>query len=151
MTSLFRVLSYIRPYRTVAALSLGAAVLTTAIELVPPWLIKTIIDEVIKNGRAAWLKWLILGLAGAFLFRSLVNMARIRFNNALEQRVIYDMRQDVYRALQRLSVRYFENRATGEIMSRVVNDVNNLESLFIDGAGRSSWPASRCSAYWRSF
>jgi ABC-type multidrug transport system fused ATPase/permease subunit len=134
LRSLFRVLRYIRPHRRLAVLSLGAAVLTTLFELVPPWLIKTIIDGVIKNGHAEWLKWLILGLVGAFLCRSLLNMARIRFNNVLEQRVIYDMRQDVYRALQRLSVRYFENRATGEIMSRVVNDVNNLESLFIDGA-----------------
>ena len=133
MTSLFRVLRYIKPYQSIAVLTLSAAVLITLIELVPPWLIKSIIDEVIREGHLEWLKWLILGLIGAFLFRSLLNIARIRFNNALEQRVIYDMRQDVYRSLQRLSINYYENRATGEIMSRVVNDVNNLESLFIDG------------------
>ena len=134
MASLFRVLKYIRPYRKIAVLTLSAAILTTLMELVPPWLIKTIIDDVIGNGRIDWLKWLILGLICVFLLRSLMNMARIRFNNTLEQKVIYDMRQDVYRSLQRQSVNYYENRATGEIMSRVVNDVNNLESLFIDGA-----------------
>jgi ABC-type multidrug transport system fused ATPase/permease subunit len=133
MTSLFRVLRYIKPYRSIAVLTLSAAVLITLIELVPPWLIKSIIDDVIREGHLGWLKWLILGLIGAFLFRSLLNIARIRFNNALEQRVIYDMRQDVYRSLQRLSINYYENRATGDVMSRVVNDVNNLESLFIDG------------------
>lgn len=133
MTSLFRVLGYIKPYRSIAVLSLSAAVLTTVMELVPPWLIKNIIDGVIREGHLEWLRWLTLGLITAFLFRSLLNFARIRFNNALEQRVIYDMRQDVYRSLQGLSISYFESRSTGEIMSRVVNDVNNLESLFIDG------------------
>ena len=133
MRSLFRVLRYIRPYRSIAALTLFAAILTTLLELVPPWLIKSIIDGVIRDGHIEWLKWLILGLVGAFLFRSLLNLTRIRFNNALEQNVIHDMRQDVYRSLQRQSMNYYENRSTGEIMSRVVNDVNNLESLFIDG------------------
>jgi len=133
MISLFRVLRYIKPYRGIAVLTLSAAVLITLIELVPPWIIKSVIDGVIQEGHLEWLKWLILGLIGAFLLRSLLNIARIRLNNKLEQRVIYDMRQDVYRALQRQSITFFENRATGEIMSRVVNDVNNLESLFIDG------------------
>jgi len=107
--------------------------LITLIELVPPWLIKTIIDDVIRAGRLAWLIWLIIGLLAAYLCRSLLSLLRIRLNNRLEQQVIYDMRQDVYRALQRQSITYYENRSTGELMSRVVNDVNNLESLFIDG------------------
>ena len=134
MTSLLRVLRYIRPYRSIAALTLTAAVFMTLIELVPPWLIKTIIDGVIQDGHREWLAWLILGLVVAFLVRSLLRLARIRFNNRLEQSVIHDIRRDVYRALQRHSISYFDNRATGEMMSRVIGDVNNLESLFIDGA-----------------
>ena len=133
MTSLLRVLRYIRPYRSIAMLTLGAAILITLIELVPPWMIKLIIDGVIREGHLEWLPWLISALIGAYLVRSLLNFTRIRLNNTLEQQVIYDMRQDVYRALQRQSITYYENRATGELMSRVVNDVNNLESLFIDG------------------
>ena len=133
MVSLLRVLRYIRPYRATAALTLGAAVLITLVELVPPWLIKTIIDGVIRAGHLNWLIWLVLGLAAAYFCRSLLTLFRIRLNNRLEQQVIYDMRQDVYRALQRQSITYYENRSTGELMSRVVNDVNNLESLFIDG------------------
>ncbi|MEW6324515.1 MAG: ABC transporter ATP-binding protein [Nitrospirota bacterium] len=133
MRSLLRVLRYIRPYRRLAALTLGAAVLLTVIELIPPWLIKTVIDDVIRAGRLGWLLWLIPALVAVYLGRSLLSMLRIRCNNRLEQQVIYDMRQDVYRALQRQSVTYFENRSTGELMARVVNDVNNLESLFIDG------------------
>jgi ATP-binding cassette subfamily B protein/subfamily B ATP-binding cassette protein MsbA len=133
MVSLLRVLRYIRPYRKTAALTLGAAILITLIELIPPWLIKTIIDDVIRAGQVDWLIWLVLALVAAYLCRSLLTLLRIRLNNRLEQQVIYDMRQDVYRALQRQSITYYENRSTGELMSRVVNDVNNLESLFIDG------------------
>jgi ABC-type multidrug transport system fused ATPase/permease subunit len=133
MVSLLRVLRYIRPYRTIAALTLGAAILITVIELIPPWLIKTIIDGVIRAGHLDWLIWLVAALLAAYGCRSLLTLFRIRLNNRLEQQVIYDMRQDVYRALQRQSITYYENRSTGELMSRVVSDVNNLESLFIDG------------------
>ncbi len=131
--SLRRVLRYIRPYRRIAALTLGAAILITLIELLPPWLIKTLIDDVIRAGRVEWLGWLMAALVVAYFCRSLLTLFRIRLNNRLEQQVIYDMRHDVYRALQRQSITYYENRSTGELMSRVVNDVNNLESLFIDG------------------
>ncbi len=133
MRALRRVLRYIRPYRHIATLTLGAAILITLIELIPPWLIKTIIDDVIRAGHLDWLIWLVFGLVAAYFCRSLLTLFRIRLNNRLEQQVIYDMRQDVYRALQRQSITYYENRSTGELMSRVVNDVNNLESLFIDG------------------
>jgi len=133
MRSLFRVIRYIKPYQRLAYLTLACAVLTTTLEMVPPWLLKRVIDDVIRAENLPLLKWLILGLVAAHLGRNLLNSARIRFNNTLEQRVIFDMRDQIYRALQRLSISYYENRATGEIMSRVVNDVNNLERIFIDG------------------
>lgn len=133
MTPLLRVLAYIRPYRGLAALTLLAAGLVTAMELAPPWFVKRIIDEVIRDGQLALLPWLIAGLIGAYLGRAVLNSARIRFNNSLEQNVIHDMRDALYRALHRMSVSYYESRATGEIMSRVVSDVNNVERIFIDG------------------
>jgi ABC-type multidrug transport system fused ATPase/permease subunit len=134
MKSLLRVLRYIYPYQHLAVATLLAAILTTLMDLVPPWLIKVVIDDVIKAENISLLKWVIGAMAGAYLLKNLLNMARIRFNNTLEQRVIYRMRDDVYRALQNLSISYFDNRATGEIMSRVNNDVNNLERIIIDGA-----------------
>lgn len=133
MRSLFRVISYIHPYQHLAYATLLAAMLTTLMDLVPPWLIKVVIDDVIKAGNLPLLKWVIGALIGAYLFKNLLNLARIRFNNTLEQKVIYQMRDDVYRALQNLSISYFDNRATGEMMSRVNSDVNNLERIIIDG------------------
>jgi ABC-type multidrug transport system fused ATPase/permease subunit len=51
----------------------------------------------------------------------------------LEQRVVHRLRQEVFEALQRLSLNYYENRSTGEIMSRVVNDTEHVQRIFIDG------------------
>jgi len=127
------VIRYIHPYQNLAYATLLAAMLTTLMDLVPPWLIKVVIDDVIKAGHLSLLNWVIGALIGVYLFKNLLNMARIRFNNTLEQKVIYQMRDEVYRALQNLSISYFDNRATGEMMSRVNSDVNNLERIIIDG------------------
>ncbi|MHB8481911.1 MAG: ABC transporter ATP-binding protein [Nitrospiria bacterium] len=133
MKSLFRVVYYLRPYKTLAFLTLFAAGIITLIDLLPPWLIKLTIDNVIRENNLSLLKWIIAGLAFAYLLKNLLTLLRIRLNNLLEQKVIYDIRDHVYRSLQRLSLSYFENRSTGEIMSRVNNDVNNVERIFIDG------------------
>ncbi|MGH7230448.1 MAG: ABC transporter ATP-binding protein [Nitrospiraceae bacterium] len=133
MKSLLRVLLYLRPYRVLALITLACAGLTTAIELVPPWLIKITIDDVIQARRSELLPWVVAGLLGAYGLRNLFASLRIRLNNTLEQRVVFDLRDQVFTALQRLSVSYYENRSTGEIMSRVNNDTEHVERIFIDG------------------
>jgi|SRR5579863_10242623 len=133
MKSLLRAVRYLSQHKGLAAASLFAAVVTTLMELIPPWLIKRVIDDVVKKGEAHLLAWLILAMLGTFAVKSFSNMLRIRLNNRLEQRVIFDIRSEVFRSLQHLSISYFENRSTGEIMSRVNNDVDNLERIFIDG------------------
>jgi ABC-type multidrug transport system fused ATPase/permease subunit len=131
--SLVRILTYIKRYRLLAAGSLACAGLTTLIELAPPWLIKIVIDDVVQGGRRDWLPWVIGGLVAAYALRNLAASLRIRLNNTLEQKVMYDLRDQVYSALQRLSLSYFENRSTGEIMSRVNSDTEHVERIFIDG------------------
>jgi ATP-binding cassette subfamily B protein/subfamily B ATP-binding cassette protein MsbA len=128
-----RVFSYIRRHRKYALLMLSAAIVSTVMDLIPPWLIKTLIDEGLAAGQTH--RILVLGgtMAGTLILKALSNRARIRFNNTFEQKIVFDLRNEVYRATQRLSVSYFENHATGEIMSRIHNDVENLERLFIDG------------------
>jgi ATP-binding cassette subfamily B protein/subfamily B ATP-binding cassette protein MsbA len=133
LKSLLRVLTYIRPYWRLAALTFAAATTAAAIELLPPWLLKIIIDDVIGGNRAGLLPWVIAGLLGAHIGKNVASSLRIRFNNTLEQRVIYDLRDQVFTALQRLSISYYENRSTGEIMNRVNNDVEHVERIFIDG------------------
>jgi ATP-binding cassette subfamily B protein/subfamily B ATP-binding cassette protein MsbA len=131
--SLFRVLQYLRPHRALAFETLVCAACATAMELVPPWVIKIIIDDVIQAKQASLLPWAIGLLAGAHVLKNLFASLRIRLNNQLEQTVVHDLRRHIFSALQRLSITYFENRSTGEIMSRVTNDTEHVERIFIDG------------------
>ena len=109
------------------------AALTTALELLPPWLVKIVIDDVLPTENTNLLFWVLIGLVLAYGLKNLCNSLRIRFNNMLEQRVVHRLRQEVFEALQRLSLNYYENRSTGEIMSRVVNDTEPVQRIFIDG------------------
>lgn len=133
MKSLLRILRYIRPYRLLALLTLSCAGVTTLMELVPPWLVKIIIDDVIQAHQLALLPWVIGALIGAYALKNGFASFRIRLNNTLEQRVVHDVRSQVFSALQRQSVSFFERRSTGEIMSRVTSDTEHVERIFIDG------------------
>ena len=133
MKSLFRILSYLRPHRGLVLTMLLFATLTTVFDLLPPWFIKVIIDDVIQAERTDWLPWVLAGLVLANGLKNTLNAVRIRFNNIVEQRVIFDLRQQLFHALQRVSISFYENRSTGEIMSRVMSDVEHVERIFIDG------------------
>ena len=102
-------------------------------DLLPPWLIKIVIDDVIQAHRPELLGWAVAGLVGVYALRNSFASLRIRLNNTLEQRVVCDLRNQVFAALQRLSISYFENRSSGEIMSRVTNDTEHMERIFVDG------------------
>jgi ABC-type multidrug transport system fused ATPase/permease subunit len=73
-----------------------------------------------------------VGLA-AFFAQDLLNALRIMLNNHFEQRVIFDLRSDLYARIQKLPLPWFDNRATGDIMTRLVEDVTNVERVLIDG------------------
>jgi ABC-type multidrug transport system fused ATPase/permease subunit len=131
--TLLRVLQYLRPYRLMVLGTFLFAGLTTGFELVPPWLIKILIDDVIQANRIELLTWVFAGLVGSYLMRNLCSSMRIRLNNSLEQQVVHDLHVQVFAALQRLSISFFENRPTGEIMSRVLNDTEHMQRIFVDG------------------
>ncbi len=128
-----RVAVYLRPYWWLVAATVACAVASLGFGLLYPKLTRYIIDEVIAKRRTEALTPTALGLLGAFLLREVFNCLRIRINNHLEQNVIYDMRRAVYARLQRLPVTWFDQRASGDLMTRVIEDVNNVERLLIDG------------------
>src|SRR3954447_18070306 len=128
-----RVARYLRPYPWLAVTTMVCALLSTGLSFAFPKLTQFIIDEVIGNGRTELFSYAIFGLLGAFVLRDLFNSIRIRINNTFEQNVIYDMRREVYGKLQRLPVGYFDARASGDLMTRVIEDVNSVERVLIDG------------------
>jgi len=128
-----RVSKYLRPYKGLAALTIGCAILSLGFSLAYPRLTQYIIDEVITQKQADNLAPVMLGLIAAFFLRDLFNSIRIRVNNTFEQNVIFDIRREVYARLQRLPVGYFDQRASGDLMTRVIEDVNSMERVLIDG------------------
>jgi ATP-binding cassette subfamily B protein len=76
--------------------------------------------------------WIFVALLG-FLTKEGLNSLRIFINNSFEQKVIFDIRSDLYEKIQRLPLQWFDTRRTGDIMTRVVEDVTNMERVLIDG------------------
>jgi ATP-binding cassette subfamily B protein len=93
-----------------------------------------VIDKIIPNPalHPEFLLWTLIALAG-FLAKDGLNALRIYINNTFEQKVIFDIRSDLYAKIQRLPLRWFDSRRTGDIMTRVVEDVTNMERVLIDG------------------
>ena len=86
MSSLLRVLSYLKPFRMLAVVTFVCAGLATALELVPPYLVKIVIDDVIQSKRPEMLPWVLGALLGSYVLRNLMSSMRVRFNNLLEQK-----------------------------------------------------------------
>lgn len=128
-----RVSVYLWPYKWLALATVGCAVLALLCAFAFPRLTQFIIDDVIDDGQTDKLTPVILLLLGAFFLRDFFNSVRIQVNNHFEQNVVFDMRRDVYGRLQRLPVNYYDKRASGDLMTRVIEDVNAVERLLIDG------------------
>lgn len=134
MKSIVRVFSYLRRYPAMAFAQLLCAVGTTMAVFVFPNTTGHVIDQVIPNPARhhEFLYWTILALVG-FLLKDGLNGLRIFINNSFEQKVIFDIRSDLYSKIQRLPLAWFDGKRTGDIMTRVVEDVTNMERVLIDG------------------
>jgi len=133
MKTVWRVFAYLKRYPGLAAGTLACAVLGTLMVIVFPGVTKWIIDDVVRANRPEKLLPLILLATVAFLVQHLFNSLRIILNNTFEQKVIFDLRSDLYSHIQFLPLRWFDNRATGDLMTRVIEDVNSVERVLIDG------------------
>src|SRR3981189_599301 len=133
MKTVWRVFSYLKRYPWMAAGTLTCAILSTLMVIVFPATAKWIIDDVVRANRPDKLVPLIMLAAGAFLVQHGFNALRIVLNNTFGERVIFDLRDNFYSHIQLLPLRWFDNRATGDLMTRVIEDVNSVERVLIDG------------------
>jgi ABC-type multidrug transport system fused ATPase/permease subunit len=137
MRTVTRVFAYIRRYPWMAAGTLACAIITTLLVTVFPKVTQLVIDE-IRAGRRDHLPAYSLVALGAFFLRDLFNGLRIVLNNTFEQRVIFDLRSDLYSHIQQLPLKWFDERATGDLMTRILEDVNAVERVLIDGIEQGS-------------
>ena len=115
------------------SLQLVCAVVGTLLAIVFPNVARLVLDEAVPKQRADLLFQYTLLACLAYFGRDLLNSLRIMLNNTFEQKVIYDIRSDLYEKLQRLPLKWFDNRPTGDIMTRVAEDVTSMERVLIDG------------------
>ena len=133
MKTVWRVFAYLKRYPLLAVGTLTCAVLGTFMVIIFPAVTKWIINDVVRTNHPEKLLPLILLAAAAFLLQHAFNAVRIVLNNTFEQKVIFDLRSDLYSHIQLLPLRWFDNRATGDLMTRVIEDVNSVERVLIDG------------------
>ncbi len=133
MRTVWRVFAYLRRYPWMAAGTLSCAILSTLMIIVFPWVTKFLIDDVISGHRPELLLPMVAVALAAFFLQDVLNGLRILLNNSFEQKVIFDLRSDLFRHIERLPLRWFDNRATGDLITRVVEDVNAVERVLIDG------------------
>ncbi len=124
---------YLKPYKWRAAANVACALLSLGFAFVFPQATQYIIDDVLTARNPTLLPVAVAVLLVAFLLRDGFNALRGAINNTFEQNVIFDMRKDVYAHLQRLPIGYFDQRASGDLITRVIEDITNIERLLIEG------------------
>jgi ABC-type multidrug transport system fused ATPase/permease subunit len=133
MGTIRRVSAYLFRYKGMFALTLALAIGSTLFFVAVPQIVKIVLDHIVAPGRADLIGWGALAVAGCFFAREALNSLRIRVNNTLEQRVLVDLRRDLHDKLLDLPVAFFDRRKSGEIASRVIEDVQNVERVILDG------------------
>jgi ATP-binding cassette, subfamily B, bacterial len=121
------------PYKGRTALALGSLLAATAVGLAPPYLAKLALDEGIASGNFSTLAWIValFGIAGVLSL--LTSSAQTYFTGWTGERILADLRNRLFKHLQRLSLGYYERNRAGVIISRLTNDVEALDQLVTDG------------------
>lgn len=133
-TQMTRLMGYMKPYLgkwlPFAILSLAVV---TLVRLGVPFLISIAIDEAIQKKNLMDLFEVAGMIMGLYVLGWMESALRIRWTNQLGHSVIYDLRQELFTHIQRLSHRFFDKRSAGSILVRITNDINSLQDLFTNG------------------
>ncbi|HHY67464.1 MAG TPA: ABC transporter ATP-binding protein, partial [Alicyclobacillus sp.] len=132
-----RIAGYFRPYALLLAGVIGSIVLGSLLGLVQPLLIRGIIDRAIPQRDMVLLSELAGLIVATALASAAVGVLQGYLNARIGQGVMFDLRNEMYRHLVRMPLQFFTNTKTGEIMSRVNNDVNSLQMVVSDTVANS--------------
>lgn len=132
-STILRVSAYLFRYKRLFWLTIGLAAGMTIMEIAVPYAIKVILDDIVTTGALNGLFWGVGIIACLYIGSEIFNSLRIRVNNTLEQQVLLEMRRDLHSKLLRLPVSFYDQRKSGEISSRVIEDVAAVERALLDG------------------
>ena len=118
-----RIFAYARPYLLAVSMMLVTIVAISLLGLIPPLIFQRLIDEALPQKDVGLLNWLALGLFAVPLFNGLINVVQRHYSARAGEGIIYDLRRQMYSHLQQMSLRFFTNTRSGEIISRFNSDV----------------------------
>lgn len=124
---------YVAPYRLALTVVVLILPLVAACRLAQPWIIKLAIDSHITTGRLAGLENLALGFLGILLLESLLSFLEVYLLQSVGQRVMSDMRAELYRHVMHLPVAWFDRVPTGSAVTRLTSDIEVLGEMFASG------------------
>jgi ATP-binding cassette subfamily B protein len=127
--NLRRVFRLFKPYRWRLGAVLGLIGFSALLSIVSPFLVRDIFDEALPKNDDTLLTILVLGLIGIAVFSGILGVYQTWLSNQVGQRVMHDLRTTVYRHLQRLSLAFFTRTRTGEVQSRIANDIGGVEGV----------------------
>jgi ATP-binding cassette subfamily B protein len=126
------VLSYAQPYRFQIVVLLALILVQTGVGLLTPLIFRDLIDITLPSGDAARLNGLALALLFIPIANNILSIGIRKINSTIGEGVIYDLRSTLFRHMQGMSLRFFTHTSTGELMSRLNNDVVNAQTAISD-------------------
>ncbi|WP_422661434.1 ABC transporter ATP-binding protein [Paenibacillus sp. EC2-1] len=135
---LTRLISYMKPYaKQMIPLIVVLMIIGTITKLAVPYLTGAAIDQAIAPEKGSpslnMLYKITITVLVLYIIQYITGIFRIKYTNIIGQRVIYDLRADLFRHIQRLSFNFYDKRPAGSVLVRVTNDVNSLQDLFTNG------------------
>jgi ATP-binding cassette subfamily B protein len=128
-----RLLTYLRPYRRQVALAVAAIIGHSALDLVPPYLTKTVIDRYIPAGDLGGLGTIAALYLVALIASFLLEYLQTWTMQLIGQRIMFDLRMQLVAHLHRLDLRFYDRNPVGRLMTRLTTDVDVLNELFTSG------------------
>ena len=124
-----RIMALFAPYRARLAAVIGLIVFSSGLGVISPFLLKAVLDTALPEHNGALLTELVLGMIGISIATAAITVWQTYISNVVGQRVMHDLRAAVYRHLQRMSLAFFTRTRTGEVQSRIANDIGGIDSV----------------------
>src|SRR5205085_1303299 len=124
-----RILSLFIRYRLRLGAVIGLIVFSSGLSMVSPFLLRAVLDKALPHRDGTLLTELVLGMIGISIATGAIGVWQTYISNVVGQRVMHDLRTAVYRHLQRMSLAFFTRTRTGEVQSRIANDIGGIDSV----------------------
>lgn len=123
--------SYVLPYKGLLVFCLLLSVITTAVSLVPPYMTKMLVDEVLPESKKDGLLLCVLVLLATYLIQYGVGTIRAYYLRVTGDRIVADLRNDVYKKAQMLPMRFYDRTSTGSVINRISGDTSTIQAFVL--------------------